>query len=254
MFPTRSWFAAAALATVCGISSTSATLAASPPDPVVAERQAAHAEILPLSVSYLLYLPPDYAKATERKWPLLLFLHGSGESGDDLAKVKAHGPPKLIEAGREFPFILASPQAKTFGWDPTILGALLDRLEAQYRVDRERIYVTGLSMGGHGTWALAAAFPGRFAAIAPVCGYLDGVTASRWRDLPIWAFHGAKDTVVPPEATTSVLRALKDAGAKNVKLTLYDDVGHDAWTRTYEDPEFWRWLVDQARTPGNGDR
>lgn len=211
-------------------------------------RQTARTDHVMVPVNYLLYLPHDYRTEHRAKWPLLLFLHGSGESGDDLSRVKLHGPPKLIEAGQDLPFIVVSPQAKeTFGWDTATLGALLDKVERQYRVDPDRIYVTGLSMGGFGTWAMAAAFPNRFAAIAPICGSGNPETAAALRHLPIWAFHGAQDTVVPPEGSANMVKALRAAGARDVQFTLYDDAGHDAWTRTYDDPKFWQWLARQKR-------
>ena len=124
-------------------------------------------------IDYLLYLPSDYEK--NESWPLLLFLHGSGERGDDLEKVKKHGPPKLIEAGKQFPFVVVSPQCpKDRRWEPIELVALLDDLITRYKIDQDRIYVTGLSMGGFGTWRLAAYAPEKIAAIAPVCGGGEG--------------------------------------------------------------------------------
>lgn len=204
---------------------------------------------LTLSMNYLLYLPHDYAHDIKAKWPLLLFLHGAGEMGEDLNKVKVNGPPKLIDSGKEFPFIIVSPQARTFGWDSTQLGIFLDSIERKYRVDRNRIYVTGLSMGGHGTWALAAAFPKRFAAIAPICGSGRPNTAAQIGDLPVWAIHGALDTVVPPEGSSNMVKALRESGSKHVRFTLYPDIGHEAWIRAYDDPELWQWLAQQKRTP-----
>ena len=120
-------------------------------------------------LDYLLYLPRNY-QSTRLRWPLMLFLHGAGESGTNLAKVKIHGPPKLVETNQSFPFILVSPQSPGRGWDPEALNALLDEMMSRYRVDKERVYLTGLSMGGYGTWTLAAAHPDKFAAIAPICG------------------------------------------------------------------------------------
>ncbi|HTO94351.1 MAG TPA: PHB depolymerase family esterase, partial [Bacteroidota bacterium] len=122
---------------------------------------------------YLVYLPPDYGK-DERAWPLVLFLHGAGERGTRVELVKRHGPPKLAAAGRQFPFILVSPQCpEDEYWSVPVLKALLDRILATYRVDRSRIYLTGLSMGGNGTWRMAMAYPDLFAAIAPICGWGD---------------------------------------------------------------------------------
>jgi predicted peptidase len=199
-----------------------------------------------VKINYLLYLPEGYDK-NGKSWPLLLFLHGAGESGNDLAKIKKHGPPKLIEAGKDFPFIVVSPQSERFGWDPQTLNALLDDIVAHYKVDQDRIYVTGLSMGGFGTWALAAAHPDRFAAIVPICGGGNRSDARRLKDLPIWVFHGAKDKTVPPSRSESMVKALKAAGAPEVRFTLYPEAGHDSWTETYDNPEVYQWLLQHSR-------
>jgi len=124
---------------------------------------------LKVRLNYLLYLPKNYD--SKPAWPLVLFLHGAGERGDDLDLVKKHGPPKLVEAGKEFPFVLVSPQCPAdHWWQPQELTALLDEIVEKQKIDKDRIYVTGLSMGGFGTWSLAAYSPKRFAAIVPVCG------------------------------------------------------------------------------------
>jgi len=198
-----------------------------------------------VALDYLLYLPDGYEDSDDA-YPLLLFLHGAGESGDDLDKVKVHGPPKLIESGRDFPFIVVSPQSPGRGWDPQTLNALLDDLIGNLRVDEDRVYLTGLSMGGFGAWALATAHPERFAAIAPICGGGDPRTAARLKDLPIWVFHGAQDNVVPLRASERMVNALKELGS-DVKFTVYPDAGHDSWTETYNNPEFYDWLLDQSR-------
>jgi predicted peptidase len=199
-----------------------------------------------VKLDYLLYLPQEYEKEG-KSWPLVLFLHGAGESGQDLNKVKVHGPPKLVAAGKEFPFIVVSPQSPGRGWDAQTLNALLDDVMANYRVDKDRIYVTGLSMGGFGTWALAAAYPDRFAALVPICGGGNSADAKKLVHIPIWVFHGAKDNVVPPSRSESIVKALKEAGAKNLKFTLYPDANHDSWTETYNNPEMWDWLLQQKR-------
>jgi predicted peptidase len=200
-----------------------------------------------VELNYLLYLPKGYAKG-DKAWPLVLFLHGAGERGNDLEKVKIHGPPKLVAAGKDFPFILVSPQASRFGWDPRTLNALLDDLVAKYKVDKDRIYVTGLSMGGMGTWALAASRPDRFAAIIPICGVGNPRDARKLKDLPIRIFQGGMDPVVRPETARRMLRALKDAGAKDVELKIYPEAGHDSWTQTYDDPKTFKWLLKQKRS------
>lgn len=198
-----------------------------------------------VALSYLVYLPHDYEKS-ESRWPLVLFLHGAGETGSDLNRVKAHGPPKLVEAGKQFPFILISPQAPALGWRPEALNALLDEVSEKYRVDPDRIYCTGLSMGGFGTWALAAAYPERLAAIAPICGGGDPRSASRIKHIPAWVFHGAKDNLVPLARSQEMVDALKAAGAEP-KFTVYPEAGHDSWTEAYNTEDLYTWLLSQRR-------
>jgi predicted peptidase len=202
-----------------------------------------------VKLKYLLYLPENYKKNSENQWPLVLFLHGAGETGDDLEKVKIHGPPKLINKGKKFPAIMVSPQAPRRGWEPIALNALVDEVASKYRVDKDRIYCTGLSMGGYGTWALSCAYPKKFAAIAPICGGGNPVEAKKIAHLPIWVFHGAKDTVVRPAQSEAMIKALKSAGAKDVQYTLYPEAAHDSWTATYDNAEFWEWLFKQSRAP-----
>jgi len=198
-----------------------------------------------VQLDYLLYLPRDYAK--QESWPVLLFLHGSGERGNDLELVKVHGPPKLIAAGKDFPFIVVSPQCpKHQWWEPIELVALLDEIERNYKVDADRICVTGLSMGGFGTWRLAAYAPHRLAAIAPICGGGEKYWTKEFAHLPTWAFHGAKDEGVPPERSTAMIDELTKEGGKP-KLTIYPDAGHDSWTETYNNPDLYAWLLAQKR-------
>jgi predicted peptidase len=198
-----------------------------------------------IKLNYLIYLPKDYDK--QNSWPLLLFLHGSGERGDDLELVKVHGPPKLIGGGKQFPFIVVSPQCpKDQRWQAVTLTALLDEIVENYKVDQDRIYVTGLSMGGFGTWALAAHTPNRFAAIVPICGGGETYWTRQLTHLPVWVFHGAKDGAVPLRRSEEMVEALKTNGG-NVKLTVYPDAGHDSWTETYENPKLYEWLLEQKR-------
>jgi predicted peptidase len=200
-----------------------------------------------VKLDYLLYLPAGYDN-DKTDWPLLVFLHGSGERGDDLEKVKVHGPPKLIAEGKPLPFIVVSPQAPRRRWDPATLNAFLDDLVAKYRVDKDRIYLTGLSMGGAGTWALAGAYPERFAAIVPICGGGDPADAPKLKDIPVWVFHGAKDEAVPVSRSEEMVKALREAGAKTVEFTVYPDAEHDSWTETYANPRLYEWLLNQRRT------
>lgn len=195
---------------------------------------------------YLLYLPAGYDE-NEGDWPLLLFLHGAGERGDSLDLAKAHGPPRLVEAGQDLPFIVVSPQApRDTWWGTDVLNALLDEVVGNHRVDEDRVYVTGLSMGGFGTWALAAAYPQRFAAIAPVCGGGEPVLACNARNVPTWAFHGALDEVVPLARSEEMVRALEACGG-DVRLTVYPEAGHDSWTETYANPGLYEWLLQHRR-------
>ncbi len=200
----------------------------------------------PVGLEYLVALPDGYEDG-DQSWPLLLFLHGAGERGDDLSRVAVHGPTRRVAEGERFPFILVAPQApEGTWWDARELGALLDEVERAYRVDPDRVMVTGLSMGGFGAWSLAEAFPDRFAAVAPVCG---GGTPGRVcaaADVPIWAFHGALDDVVPVERSLEMVQRLRRCGG-HVRLTLYPDAGHDSWTETYANPALYDWLLAQRR-------
>jgi len=208
------------------------------------------------ALRYLISLPAGYGDSTEPA-PLLLFLHGAGERGDDLDKVRAWGPPRKLDAEPEwaatFPAIVVSPQLPEGAlWNPDTLLALLDHIEETYSVDPTRVYVTGLSMGGYGTWALADAAPERFAAIAPVCGgytYANIAARRRLGDLPIWAFHGDADDVIPVSETIDAVNAMRRQGAdpERVRMTIYEGVGHDSWRQAYATDELWTWMLAQRR-------
>ena len=202
-----------------------------------------------LSCQYLLFLPAGYGEKQQR-WPIILFLHGAGERGSDLKKVKTHGPPKIVEKQKDFPFIVVSPQCPEDRWWPEkteVLINLLDDIIAQYRVDTTRIYLTGLSMGGSGTWALAAEYPEYFAAIAPICGRGMPFLADRFKDLPVWAFHGAKDDVVPLKESEEMVNAITNRGG-DARLTVYPDAGHDSWTATYDNQELYDWFLQHRKS------
>jgi len=196
---------------------------------------------------YLLYLPEGYERDTTKQWPLMIFLHGSGESGVDLEKVKVHGPAKLIEAGKKFPFIVVSPQAPPqTGWKSDVLIALLDDLKKKLRVDRDRVYLTGLSMGGFGTWDLAEKYPNEFAAIAPICGGGDAGKVWKLRHMPVWCFHGAKDNVVPIASSQIMVDALKKFNP-GVKFTIYPELEHNSWEVTYNNDSLYEWFLSQKK-------
>lgn len=216
-------------------------------------RQQPHQQ--PDGYRYLLYTPPgaatQNAASTTQRWPLVLFLHGAGERGDDINLVTVHGPPKLIERGQDYPCFVVSPQCPAGNssiWTPGTLLCLLDDLEARLPIDRSRVCVTGISMGGYGTFELARTAPNRFAAIAPVCGGAPPIWAWVLQGLPIWAFHGDADTVVPVGQTRDVIDWLHRVKANPApKLTIYPGVGHDSWTATYNNPELFKWMLAQKR-------
>ena len=198
------------------------------------------------SVGYLLYLPPSYA-TTREKLPLVVFLHGAGERGHDLAAVERHGLPKLIARGAEFPFAVISPQCPRFHWwvddlQQHLLLQVIEGAVSAYGFDPDRIYLTGISMGGFGVWRLAGAHPERFAAAVPICGGGRIEDAERLVELPIWAFHGALDFIVPLSCSAEMADAVNRAGGR-VKLTVYPEAEHDSWTQTYENPAVYEWLL-----------
>ena len=199
-----------------------------------------------ISANYVLYLPDGYG-TDDRRWPLVLFLHGSGERGTDLNRVKIHGPLKLVDQGKKFDFILAAPQCPDDEeWSAEVLGGLLDDIEQRYPVDKNRVYVTGLSMGGYGTWRLGLAFPDRFAALAPICGGESSVRVCSLKKVPMRVYHGKKDLVVPVEESVKLVKKLNACGG-NAELIVYPEAGHDAWTETYNNPAFYDWLLGQSR-------
>jgi len=200
-----------------------------------------------VTLRYQLYLPNEYDSKTTEKWPLVLFLHGSGERGDDIEKVKIHGPPKLVGQGKEFPFVLVSPQCPTDArWNAEELNKLVDELTKSLRIDPQRLYVTGLSMGGGGTWSLISAQPEKFAAAMPLCGRGDLEAAEKIAKTPIWVLVGDEDQERTVQNCKDMAAALTKAGGE-VKLTVYPMVKHDCWTITYDNPEVYEWLLSHRR-------
>lgn len=200
---------------------------------------------------FQLFIPrglPVAAATRPAGWPLLLFLHGSGERGADLARVKVHGPPKYADGHPDFPFILISPLLPAEqDWDVAKLDRILKHALATLPVDPQRIYLTGLSRGGHAAWRWAAAEPDRFAAVAPVAGRGDPKTACALKDVPVWAFHGDRDDVVTPEGSFDMSRAIRACGGRQSRLTIYPDLGHNAWDPAYADPALYFWLLSHRR-------
>jgi len=204
------------------------------------------ADAVPFQFDYLLYLPSDCADG--RPWPLVVYLHGAGERGSDLAILRRGGLPGLVDRGRHFDFILVSPQCPADSrWEPDRIVKLIEHVSSSFRVDRSRVYLTGYSMGGFGTWSTACFDPDRFAAIVPLAAGGDVVQAGRLVDLPIWAFHGAKDQTVPLQASQAMVDAVRKSGG-DVKLTVYPEHGHGICSLTYDNGRLFRWLLAQRRT------
>jgi len=206
------------------------------------------------SLEYYLSLPLQYDQI-EDDWPLILFLHGAGERGNDLSLVKKHGIPRVVNEMEDFPFVTVSPQCPENDWwlnRLEDLKYLIDTIVEQYRIDESRLYLTGLSMGGFGTWHMAVEYPETFAAIAPICGGGLGILGFPERvieikHIPVWVFHGEKDNIVPVEESRVLVRELKSAGG-NVQLKIYPEAGHDAWTETYSNPELYKWFMNNRRS------
>lgn len=202
-----------------------------------------------VQLNYLLHVPPSVPAGG--KHPLIVFLHGRGESGDDLELVKIHGIPRVVKENPDFPFLVVAPQCPLpMSWVlmADALEALLDETLARPDVDTQRVYLTGLSMGGFGTWHLAVQRPEAFAAIAPVCGGGSMVNSlphriHRLKHMPVWAFHGADDDVVPLAEQLRLIEPLRELSDADVRFTVYPNTGHDSWTRTYANPALYEWFL-----------
>jgi predicted peptidase len=214
---------------------------------------------------YRLLKPAEYERT--KRYPLVILLHGAGERGTDNGKQLVHGVREFAKpsARKEYPCFLIAPQcpdgkrwvevdwsapSHTMPKDPSdparLVLALIAAVKKEFAIDSKRIYLTGLSMGGFGTWDLIARKPKLFAAALPVCGGGDPRTAKKILHIPIWAFHGDRDTAVIPERSREMVAALKKAGGQP-RYTEYKGVGHDSWTRTYRDPAVLRWLFEQRQ-------
>ena len=202
-------------------------------------------------VNYLLYVPPAYSQGPAQGWPLIVFLHGSEQRGDDPGLLTDMAFLAFAEQAGDFPFVAVVPQCPAnIHWPPGIVKQVLDSVEAALRIDRDRVYLTGFSLGGYGTWQTAAAYPRTFAAIAPICGMSDLPDAPSLAGTPIWAFHGAKDVNVPLAESQKMIDALRKAGA-DARLTVYPDLAHDCWTMTYRDSRLYLWFLDHSRSAGS---
>lgn len=198
-----------------------------------------------LEMQYILQLPANQ----KEKFPLIVFLHGSGERGTDLELVKNHSPftyQNLIQA----PVAILAPQCpETIWWDTNTLYQLILDVSSKYNVDKSRIYLTGLSMGGWGTWKLAEEHPELFAAIAPVCGPVDRLfefQLEKLKDMPIHIFHGGLDDVVDPNQSLEIYQKLIKINP-SAELTIFSKDNHNSWDSTYSNPEFYKWLLAQHK-------
>lgn len=227
---------------------------------------------------YQVFIPRDWNK--KQKWPVILFLHGAGERGDDgLVQTDVGIGTAIRKNAARFPAVIVMPQCrKNVWWTETAMQAqalkALDQSIKEFNGDRERTYLTGLSMGGYGTWAIAASHPGKFAALIPICGGIRmprrpnatqtaeaaepatdpyAEAAKKIGSTPVWIFHGGADPVVPPDESRKMNDALKMAGG-NVQYTEYEKVGHNSWDKAYAEPELMKWLLGQKLGPGVGGK
>jgi len=221
-------------------------------------------DLLSYGAGYLLYLPENYEAEPQRAWPLILFLCGTGERGENVFPFGKNGPFQMIREQGPLPFIIVAPMLHVStefrSFPETYLDGVLDEVQTDYRVDKKRMYLTGLSMGGEATYRFALHQPETFAAIAPLAAfdarYNPGAVQEgfkpftlpmeRIKDVPVWAIHGADDSIVPLSAAQSTVDALKQAGG-NVRFTILPNHDHDVWTDTYTNPEFYQWLLEHHK-------
>ena len=204
------------------------------------------------SVPYLLYLPEKYDEKSTKKWPVILFLHGRGESRGPLSIVAKWGPPRMAARGDNLPYIIISPQcpADQRWTTPEQVKAILNLLahiSKSFPADSRRIYLTGLSMGGYGSWKLAAEHGNLFAAVAPVCGAGNPEDAEKLKDIPVWAFHGTEDRAVPYQRSLEMVEAIQKAGGNKVRFTTLKHIGHNSWSAAYATPELFEWFNRYTR-------
>ena len=224
-----------------------------------------------LYYSYWVYLPENYGKEN-KKWPMILFLHGVGENGTNLEAVKTHGPPKLLATAANkakfpelFDSIVISPQCTKTWWMNSYLDELMAEILKNYDYDKNHVYITGLSMGGFGTYSYASEHPDLFAAAIPIAGANDAklykitdpkvfpAKLEKLVNLPIWAFHGAKDSTILLKWDQTTVDTIKSLGG-TIQFTIYPTLDHDCWTVTYSNEDIYKWLFQQSKTPVSVDR
>ena len=200
---------------------------------------------------YVLFVPHDYKG--DREYPLILFLHGAGErEGGKKMPAEVGIGPAVKKQEKTFPFFVVIPRCgppplhnwQATGEDAKRAVAMVDDVQKAYKIDSKRLYLTGLSMGGFGTWSLAAAHPDKWAAIVPVCGRGDAKTAEKIKHIPCWCFHGDADTAVKVDFSREMIKALKEAGG-SPRYDEYKGVGHNSWDKAYGTAELYEWLLKQ---------
>ncbi len=201
-----------------------------------------------ISLPYLTYLPDDYSDDGDGH-PLLYFLHGAGERGSDLTALTKIALPKRLEEDLNLPFVVVCPQCPIgSSWNTVETKALLEASIDRYNIDRSRVYLSGLSMGGRGTWQLADVAGDLLAAVIAVCPPFVRVNPDNFKQLPVWCFHGVMDSVIPIADSVRMVRILRAAGGE-VRFTTYADADHDSWTETYDNPEIYEWLLSHRKSP-----
>jgi predicted peptidase len=199
------------------------------------------------ALDYLVYLPADYDKDKSKQWTLVIFLHGAGERGSNVQLVRKNGLTQTLEQRGTIPYVMVAPQCPAnTGWNVGTLDKLLDQVLADYRVDKKRIVLTGLSLGGFGTWSWSTEHPERFAGLVPICGGGKTAQATALKGMPIWAFHGDADSVVKFATGQAIVDAAKAAGA-DIKFTVYPGVGHNSWGKAYAEPELEAWILARKK-------
>ncbi|WP_413998516.1 prolyl oligopeptidase family serine peptidase [Flavobacterium sp. W1B] len=196
-------------------------------------------------LAFALHIPKD----TKEKQPLIVFLHGSGEKGSDLEKVKTHGPFKYLKNNEIGAYVLAPQCLENEYWDEETLYRLILKIQKENNIDPNRIYLTGLSMGAWGAWNLAFAHPEMFAALVPIAGFVDRVPMienCKVKNIPIRIFHGLLDDVVNVDYSISIYKKLKSCNP-NIELTIFDDANHDSWSRVYDSKEIYDWMLQQTK-------
>lgn len=196
-------------------------------------------------MNYLVHIP----KSDEKKLPMVVALHGAGERGDDFDKIPVHGPAKYVLSGADFPAILIAPQCPTeLVWNQLTfeLKELIDFAIEEYGADPDAVSLTGLSMGGYGTWEMGISYPGFFAALAPVCGGGMSWRVGEIGKTPVWAFHGEEDETVPISNSYEMCRRLRASGG-NVALTVFTFDGHNVWDDAYEKTVLLQWLISARK-------